>query len=160
MPPSIAAPSPPPVAAPIQPPVAVPPTVAAPVAPPVAAPSTPAPILSARAPAARSDDEDSALLLPRAELDQQLGDIELLSAQVAVAPERGGGYRVAALRPGSFLESLGLRPGDVIRRIDGRPINTPDDAARAGAWLRVADHFTVDVLRDGAPVQLRFEIEG
>ncbi|MSP61234.1 MAG: hypothetical protein EXR72_12990 [Myxococcales bacterium] len=113
----------------------------------------------ARAPVAPAGDEETALVIPRAEFNQQLGSFELLGSQVALAPAQGG-YRIAALHPGSYVESLGFRAGDIVQRIDGRPIRTPDDAARAHAWLRVADRFTIDVLRDGAPVQLHFQIDG
>ncbi len=145
--------APPPVAA------AAPPVAASPVASPPARPvaSPPAAPPSALAQAALPDD-DSALLIPRGELEEQLVNIAQLGTQATALPARGGGFHLAAVRPGSYLESLGLRTGDVVRRIDGRPINSVDDAARACAWLRVADHFTVEVVRNGAPVQLRFQI--
>jgi membrane-associated protease RseP (regulator of RpoE activity) len=164
LPAAIATPPAPP--APVAPPVsaavpAAPPPAAAPEVPQVA----PAPRAFAAPPAgftarAPRQDDDTALLLPRGEFADQLSNFEQLGAQVSLARSRGGGYRLSALRPGSYLESLGLRAGDVVVRVDGRPINSPDDAARAYAWLRVTDHFTVDVVRDGAPLQLKFQIDG
>jgi hypothetical protein len=47
----------------------------------------------------------------------------------------------------------------VIVRLDGRPINRVEDASAAYAWLRIADHFSVDVLRNGRPVQLRYLVQ-
>jgi PDZ domain len=143
--------------APLSPYPAAPEPAAAPAALPSlpAAPATPAP--AAHAPATPAD-EDSALLIPRAEINEQLGNFEHLGQQATLAPNAGGGYRLTSLRPGSYLESLGLRAGDIVTRIDGRAINNPDDAARAYAWLRVTDHFTIDLLRDGRPVQLKFQV--
>jgi hypothetical protein len=43
-------------------------------------------------------------------------------------------------------------------RVDGRAINGVDDASAAYAWLRVTDRFTVDVVRDGRPLTLRYVI--
>ena len=62
------------------------------------------------------------------------------------------------VRPGSFVSRVGLRAGDVILRVDGRPINKLEDAAAAYAWLRVTDRFTVDVLRAGQPMRLHYII--
>jgi S1-C subfamily serine protease len=111
-------------------------------------------------PPAPSEDDDTALFLPRSEFNEELATFEQLSAMASVIRAHGGGYRVTSLQQGSYLDSLGLRIGDVVTHIDGRPINTPEDAARAYAWLHVTDHFTVDLLRDGHPVQLKFQIGG
>jgi len=142
LPPPAAAPSPAATAA-----VVTPVTPSAPATPPVAAAVT-----SARKPV-------TAMLLPRAELDRALGDFASLSQDVQVAQQPEGGFRLAAVRPGSFFERMGLRPNDVVLRVDGRTINGVDDASAAYAWLRVADRFTVELLRDGRPLTLRFVIQ-
>ena len=89
-----------------------------------------------------------------------MNDFSALGQEMTVVPASGGGFRLTALAPNGFLEHLGLRTGDIVRRIDGRPINSLDDAGKAYAWLRVTDNFTVEVTRDGQPVQLRFRVEG
>lgn len=47
---------------------------------------------------------------------------------------------------------------DVVLRIDGRPINGVEDASAVSAWVRITDKFTVEVVRDGRPVHLRYVI--
>ena len=98
------------------------------------------------------------MLIPRADLDRALGDFAALSQDVQVAQQPEGGFRLAAVRPGSFFDRIGLRANDVVLRVDGRPINGIDDASAAYAWLRVTNKFSVEVLREGRPVTLRYVI--
>ena len=67
------------------------------------------------------------VLIPRTELDRELGDFAALSQDVQVATQPEGGFRLAQVRSGSFFERIGLRTNDVVLRIDGRPINGVED---------------------------------
>jgi type II secretory pathway component PulC len=125
---------------------------------------------SGDAPAANPVSWVHAVAISRSTFNAYLANFEALAEQVTIEPATGGGYRLAALRSGSILEMLGLRAGDVVLRVDGRPINTLEDAARAHAWLRVAgqasdpgtnapsSEFVIDALRDGVPVRLRLRL--
>jgi membrane-associated protease RseP (regulator of RpoE activity) len=150
-------------------PVAAAPTHAsvspAPVAAPAPAPvpAAPAPVAAAPAPVAPATPPPAVapyVRIPRDVLDRELADVGALAQQIALEREPSGGYRLMALQSGTFLERIGLRAGDVVVRIDGRPINTLDDASRAYAWLRVADRFTVEVVRNGTPLVLRYAVTG
>ena len=144
--PAVSAPSPPAPA----PAAAATPPITSPTAP--SGPATPsAAVTSGRRPVA-------AMLIPRADLDRELGDFATLSQDVQVAAQPEGGFRIAAVRSGSFFERIGLRPNDVVLRVDGRAINGVEDASAAYAWLRVTNKFSVDVMRDGRPLTLRFVI--
>jgi S1-C subfamily serine protease len=96
-------------------------------------------------------------VIPRDILDRELADFEGLAASAQIAQERVG-FRLQRLRDGSFLARAGLRPNDLLLRVDGRPLASIDDCAAAYAQIRVLDRFTVDVVRDGRPVQLRYVI--
>jgi general secretion pathway protein C len=98
------------------------------------------------------------MLIPRADLDRELGDFAALSQDVQVTQQPEGGFRVAAVRQGSFFDRIGIRQNDVVLRVDGRTINGVEDASAAYAWLRVTNKFSVEVLRDGRPLTLRYVI--
>jgi S1-C subfamily serine protease len=121
------------------------------------APSTPAtaPVAASVSPDRKSA---TAILIARAELDRELGDFGALSQNVQVAAQPDGGFRLTQVRGGSFFERIGLRTNDVVLRVDGRPVNGVDDASAAYAWLRVTNKFSVDVLRDGRPMTLRYVV--
>lgn len=97
-------------------------------------------------------------MIPRTDLDRELADFTGLSTQVTLSPNPRGGFRLLGVRAGSFASRIGLRPGDVVLRVDGRPINGLEDASAAYAWLRVTDQFTVDILRNEQPVRLHYVI--
>jgi S1-C subfamily serine protease len=97
-------------------------------------------------------------VIPRADLDRALSDFGSLSQQLQVTAHPQGGFRLSLVQPGSFFARAGLRNDDIVRRVDGRPINGVDDAAAAYAWLRVTNHFTVDIVREGRPMTLRYVI--
>ena len=67
------------------------------------------------------------------------------------------GFRIAALQADSF-HGVDLKPGDVVTRIEGMPIEHPEEAAEAFFTLQVASELRVDYERDGVPRTLRYRI--
>jgi type II secretory pathway component PulC len=67
------------------------------------------------------------------------------------------GFRIAALQADSF-GGVDLKPGDVVTRIEGMPIEHPEEAIEAFNALRVASELRVDYERDGVARMLRYRI--
>jgi S1-C subfamily serine protease len=163
------APSPVIAPAPVAPAPAAAPSPPASVTPPSPEP-TPTPALAAAAPpasegAVRVDGpppsaDSPVVVIPRGVLDKELQDFGALSDQVSLSRAPRGGFRLTRIVPNSFVSRIGLQPGDIVLRVDGRPLNGIEDASAAYAWLRVTDRFTVDVVREGRPVRLRYVITG
>jgi len=61
------------------------------------------------------------------------------------------GTRVAEVVPGSPADRFGLKPGDVIRRVDGRAIHDTDGLYLQVGKLPVASTTRLDVMRDRRP---------
>ena len=53
---------------------------------------------------------------------------------------------------------MGLRDGDLVKKVDGTAIKGLDDAAAVYARLGKAKKFSVELERDGAPLTLRYQI--
>lgn len=68
------------------------------------------------------------------------------------------GHRLTELRTELFA-GVDLQPGDTLVRVNGMPIERPEQALAAWDSLRVASELTIDFLRDGEAHQLRFTIE-
>ena len=62
------------------------------------------------------------------------------------------GVFVAAVRRGSPAAATGLRRGDIILGVDGEPVTSPDELARAMA--PAAGQVTLNLLRDGREIAL------
>ena len=98
------------------------------------------------------------MIIPRADLDRALGDFAALSQDVQVTQAARRRLPPRGRAPRLLLRAHRPAPNDVVLRVDGRPINGVDDASAAYAWLRVTDRFSVDVVRDGRPLTLRYVI--
>jgi general secretion pathway protein C len=116
------------------------------VATPPAAPAAP-PSASAKKEVITSD-------IPRAQIEVGLADFQQLSEEVQLQKVQGGGWRLVSVKDGCVLRKLGLRDGDVVRRVSDLPINTFDDAASVYARIRTWDHLTLAVEREGRPVTI------
>ncbi len=69
------------------------------------------------------------------------------------------GFRIVSLFPGEpAFASLDLRPGDTVTRINGKPIERPEQAAAVWEDLRTASNLVVDYRREGEVHALRFAI--
>ncbi|MCA9578022.1 MAG: hypothetical protein R3B40_32205 [Polyangiales bacterium] len=90
--------------------------------------------------------------------DLALGNINVFARAARVAPANLGdgmlGYRLSGIRQQSVVAALGLRNGDVLRSINGRPTTTPGEVLAAYGGLRGAGAWSVVVHRRGADVTL------
>ena len=69
------------------------------------------------------------------------------------------GFRIVSLFPGELgYASLDLRPGDTVTRVNGKPIERPEQALALWDALRTASDLVVDYERNGEALQLRFAI--
>ncbi|MFO0630367.1 MAG: hypothetical protein U0325_32725 [Polyangiales bacterium] len=66
------------------------------------------------------------------------------------------GVRVVGLRGDDALAGLGIRNGDVIHRVNGVDLASPDRCLEAYARLRVTDEATVALTRGGRRVHQRY----
>ncbi len=101
--------------------------------------------------------------IDRAELDPVLeAGLGRFLGRVTTEPHlengRFVGHRLTALRSDLF-EGVDLRAGDTLLRVNGMPIERPEQALAAWNALRVASELTIDYLREGERRQLRFAIE-
>ncbi|NET31630.1 MAG: PDZ domain-containing protein [Cyanothece sp. SIO1E1] len=71
---------------------------------------------------------------------------------LTMADERG--VVILGIVRGSPAESAGLRAGDVIRQIDGRPVASAEEVQRAVQNSSVGSTLKLDVSRSGRPLEL------
>ena len=69
--------------------------------------------------------------------------------------DAAGGAVVGAVHPGTPAERAGLRAGDVIELVDGRPIGSAADLEGLGPRLRAGASVELGVRRDGQPLRVR-----
>jgi general secretion pathway protein C len=85
-----------------------------------------------------------------------------LMRSVMVAPEKAGddvvGLRIVALKPGTPLDALGIRAGDVVVSAAGVALQSPQSMLEACGRLRTQEHIRVDLVRAGRPTQLDYDV--
>jgi general secretion pathway protein C len=131
-------------------------------APPRMPPSGPtAPVAVSDASGIRSTGEHS-YEIPSTELQGALGRLDQLTTQARAMPamENGQvvGFKLAAIKQGSLYTKIGLQNGDVLRRINGLTLDSPEKALEAFAKLRESKHIQLDIDRGGAPVRKFYNV--
>lgn len=127
----------------------------------VSAPAAATPIKATPAPGSPSAPEalrTDVMTVQRRELEAALSDFARLGKDIGfTALPRG--VRLGKVASGSYFWKLGLRDGDIVTAIDGKPLRTLDDAAAAYVRLGAATKLAVDVERAGARGTLRFALK-
>jgi type II secretion system protein C len=107
------------------------------------------------------DDHQFARSVVHDVVSQGLGSF-LQHVDVADQPVLAGGkfhgFRIAALRDSPFWQGVDLKPGDVVVRVNGFPIEHPEQAQTAFESLDVSSELRVDYERDGQPRELVYAI--
>lgn len=62
--------------------------------------------------------------------------------------EEGAGYRVTAVSKGSLAEVHGLRPGDLVLAVEGKPVASQEDLRRRLAEKKWGEPLSLDVRRN------------
>jgi type II secretory pathway component PulC len=86
-----------------------------------------------------------------------------LRASVSIGPKverlKPPGLRIRRVRSNNVVHKLGIRSGDIIESIDGKPVLGADAARDGPTLLRTADKFTLTVRRDGKTFDIRYNID-
>lgn len=69
-----------------------------------------------------------------------------------------GGFKLAGIRRGSLPHDIGLRNGDVLTEVGGKPLDSIDDALALLPLLRSASNVHVTLSRKGKPITHEIEI--
>ena len=101
--------------------------------------------------------------IDRRMIDEQLQDLSKLGSQARIVPNyRGGkyqGFKLVGVRPGSLYRSIGIRSGDVIKAINGRPIDSPNKAIELFDQLKNSSNIQLEIERRGQMKQLNYAIK-
>jgi general secretion pathway protein C len=94
-------------------------------------------------------------MLSRDRLAEQLRTPEFLK-QATMVPAPGGGFLVRNIQPNSLYGKLGLRTGDVIKSVNGQPINTAEDAMKVYQQISSISSVQLEVTRAGRNEMLNY----
>jgi serine protease Do len=78
-----------------------------------------------------------------------------IEIEPAAAPVAGSTARVNDLMDNSPGQKAGLRKGDVLLRVGADLVQSPEDVRNAAFFLTADDELTVQISRDGEPLELK-----
>jgi general secretion pathway protein C len=106
---------------------------------------------------------DNRYRIPRETLDHSMGDLSQILTQIRAIPNiqngKTNGFALSEIEPGSVFDEMGLEEGDVLRSVNGQPMNDPALAMQMMSSLRNANQINIQVLRDGHPTTLTYQIQ-
>lgn len=118
-----------------------------------------APLISVERERSRAERPPEPKRLERAEVERAVADglgqfLQHVSVEASVTDGVFQGFRILELRPPAAWAGVDLREGDVVTRINGQPIERPEQAYAVFVGLKRADRVVVSYLRGGQPGEL------
>jgi len=127
--------------------------------PPVAQANTTPPPSSGSAIRATSENEYE---VPRAEIDKTLNNLNDVAMQARIVPAfkdgQAVGFKLFSIRPDSIYSKIGVQNGDVIRRINGFDLNSPEKALEVYSKMKDASRIEIEIERNGAPIRKSYNV--
>ncbi|HLA63798.1 MAG TPA: trypsin-like peptidase domain-containing protein [Rhodothermales bacterium] len=103
-------------------------------------------------------------LIERGEVQRGYLGVEIRPVTAADARERGmpqiEGVLIVSVAEGGPASRAGLRPGDVLLRVDDEPVNAPNQFQGRVALRRPGEPVALDVFRNGQEARLRASLIG
>ena len=106
---------------------------------------------------------DNQYVLAKSTVNAALTDLSQLATQARIVPSfKNGvanGFKLFSIVPDSLYAKIGIQNGDVIRRINGYEMNSPDKALEIYQKLRDANRIEVELERRGETIRKSYSIE-
>jgi general secretion pathway protein C len=100
--------------------------------------------------------------IPKADLDFALGNLDKLQREARVVPNfqdgASNGFKVFSIRRNSVLRQMGVKNNDVLTGVNGFDLSNTEKALELYSKLQNESHFRLDILRNGEPMTLEYDI--
>ena len=108
------------------------------------------------------DPAGKSILLSRDQIDDAVQNINELMRQIKIRPHfldgKPDGLAVAGIQPNSIFREMGLQNGDIITGVNGKKIESVDDALTLYQNIKAGDMVTVQLKRRGAAEVISYQI--
>lgn len=106
---------------------------------------------------------DDRFEVAQAEIDAVMnGGLAKMAQDVRIVPYFEGGvskgFKLYSIKPGSLLSKIGLMNGDVISKVNGYDINSPEKALQIYGLLKNEKNVSVDLTRNGQNKSVSYTI--
>lgn len=107
--------------------------------------------------------EGNNFTLKRGDLDKLLNNLPEYLQQARAVPHAPNGkiegFIILDIMPGSIFEKLGVQKNDVIKGVNGRPVDSPAKALELYNELKGASNIALDLERGGQTTTLNYNVQ-
>ncbi len=107
---------------------------------------------------------DTQYAIERTEVNHALNNLSEVATQARLVPSfkngKANGFKVFSIKAGSIYSKIGLQNGDVINKINGYEMNSPDVALDIYQKLKDASSVSIEVNRRGQTMTMNYDIRG
>ncbi len=100
--------------------------------------------------------------MKRSMINDAINDVSKLMTQVKIQPHmqdgQPNGLAISNIKPNSIFRRMGLRNGDILKKVEGQDIRTVDDALRLYDSMKTADRVSVEIERRGSMRTIDYSI--
>jgi general secretion pathway protein C len=106
--------------------------------------------------------DQSNFVISQEELNNTMNNLAQVATQARVVPHfvngKAAGFRFYSIKAGSIYEKIGLKSGDVVQKINGFDLDSPDKALEVWTKLKDARNIDIEMLRNNAPQKYSYAI--
>lgn len=107
--------------------------------------------------------DDDTYIIDRQLYDASLQDLDALSRMARAIPHKDpsgniDGFRLSGVRRNQLLYNLGIRSGDVVHGVNGKPLTSIAEAMNAMQTLQRESNFTFEVTRRGQKKTMNYQV--
>lgn len=106
---------------------------------------------------------ETTFTIDRSEVNNAFDNLSQVATQARIVPSfkngKPNGFKLFSIKPGSIYSKIGLQNGDVIQKINGYEINSPDKALEVYQKLKEASNVTIDMQRRGQAMTHNYSIQ-
>ena len=107
--------------------------------------------------------DETTWAIKRSGMDKLFEDVNCFATQARIVPSfkagQANGFKLFAIRPGSVYSMMGLRNGDIVHKINGQELNSPDKALEVYQQLKDAKSMKLEISRRGKDKTLNYQVE-
>lgn len=100
--------------------------------------------------------------VPKEEIEKTLSNLNEIAMQARIVPAfkdgQAQGFKLFSIRPDSIYSKIGVVNGDVIKRINGFDLNSPEKALEVYTKLREANRIDIEIERNGQTIKKTYNI--
>ena len=106
--------------------------------------------------------DDNNYEVPRNEVDRALANLNDLAMQARIVPAfkdgQAEGFKLFSIRPDSLYSKIGIVNGDVIKRINGFEMNSPEKALEVYTKLKDTNRIDIELDRNGSTLRKTYNV--